>query len=139
MQASWFSPNEQDRRQHYLKPLKREDFLGIYYCVSESGMIDQVLYEDMLGNHFFPEWREYADLNGGKNLPLLFIPDFPDTHRQTPQLLASMTKHHVILCTLPHNSSTLLQWLDLKFFKLLKKWMRHFFSMLISVQSKQKR
>ena len=133
VQCSWYSPNEHDRLNPYLKPLTRQHFLDLHYSVSESGMTDQVLYENMLVVHFFPAWRQYADAHGGKDQPLLFIVDFPETHRPTPTLIHAMFTYSVIMCTLPHNSSTLLQWLDLKFFKILKTRMRKFFLMLHGV------
>ena len=137
VQCSWYSPNEHDQLNPYLKPLTRQHFLDLHYSVSESGMTDQVLYENMLVEHFFPLWRSYADAHGGKDQPLLFIVDFPETHRPTPPLIRAMLTYSVIMCTLPHNSSTLLQWLDLKFFKILKSRMRKFFLMLQGVTANQ--
>jgi hypothetical protein len=135
VQSSWFSPHL-DKNHPYLQPCTRETMLNLYLSTSESGMLDGVLYGNIMINHHLPLWREYMTSCGvPPEVPGVLYVDFPESHRPTPEWLVALDKYNIILCTLPHNSSTLLQWLDLKWFKLLKKWVRKFFQMLQSVRA----
>ena len=136
VQSSWFSPNPNDSTGHapYPDGLSREHFLQVYYSVSASGMNDQALSEHMLATHFFPLWRAHADKQGiSKDTPGVFFPDFPESHRPGPLLIAALLKYNIILATQPHNSSTVVQWLDLQHYGVLKPAMKLTFKKLASV------
>ena len=116
VQSSWFSAFDGDRHHPYLKGFNIDHFLNIFYIVSESGMIDQILYEKILV-HFFKLWRVYArDKGVPDDIPLVHICDFCDSHKLIPDLVVALLEFNIALCTMPHNSSTIIQWLDLKWF-----------------------
>lgn len=129
VQSSWLSPNESDSRYPYLPNCSLDHMLQLYLCSSPAGMVDQILFGSLLAEHFYPLWRAYVQ----NDEPLVHNFDYPECHHFTPELLRAMETYNVRVCTQPHNGSTIVQWLDLKFFKELKSNMRLTFQSLASV------
>jgi hypothetical protein len=134
VQSSWFSPNESTGHAQYPFGLSREHFLQVYFSVSKSGMNDQRLYSHMCATHFFPLWRAYVKRQGiSDGTPLVYIPDFPESHRPDPVFIQALLDYNIILATQPHNCSTIVQWLDLEHYGVVKPMMKKIFSKLATV------
>ena len=74
------------------------------------------LFKLLMTSYIIPMWRSLVPEG-----PLLFIMDFPDFHHLCPEMTMYLLKNGIILWTLPHESSTLTQSLDVVAFGLLQK------------------
>ena len=101
--------------------------LKVFFSSTESGFIDFALFKKILIEFYIPLWREKYPKG-----PLLLIADFPDVHHFDAELVTFFLEHGVMFTSLPHNSSTLLQMLDLILFGILKK---EFYKLISKLQA----
>ena len=104
-------------------------FAALFFAVTLSGYMTLELFKLLMMSHIIPQWRALVGPLG----PLLLIMDYPDFHHLCPELTLFLITQGVMLWTLPHESSTLTQSLDVVAFGLLQKKLNKYYQLLAGI------
>ena len=120
-QARWLKPP-------FLPGFNAGWFAALFFAVTLSGYMTLELFKLLMMSFIIPQWRALVPLG-----PLLLIMDYPDFHGLCAELTLFLVKQGVMLWTLPHESSTLTQSLDVVAFGLLQKRLNHYYQLLAGI------
>ena len=120
-QARWLKPP-------FLPGFDAAWFAALFFAVTLSGYMTLELFKLLMMSFIIPQWRILIP-----DGPLLLILDFPDFHHLCKELTMFLLTQGVMLWTLPHESSTLTQSLDVVAFGLLQKMLNHYYQLLAGI------